>query len=335
MDSIVQCALCDGQSELIIEKKEREFRKEKFIVSEHYYKCNNCKQDFTTAELDEIDTLQVYNQYREKYKILFPSQIKSLREKFGLSAPKMSEILGFGINVYKNYEKGEVPNQSNATLLNLVQSPEEFKKVVEIKRGLFEESEYNRLMYNLNSLIENKSECQSEINTLWNEEAIPNEFTGYSTPSFEKFANMVIFFLSIAQFKVKLNKLLYYADFLNYKYNGCSISGSKYQAIKMGPIVFRYGSNFDLLQENGYIDTEMVLVMDEYHDKFIKIKDFDEGVFNKEELDVLYRTYDTLKVFSTEELKEMSHKETGWINENISKGLISYQKYGFDLNVNL
>ncbi|MDP4176058.1 MAG: hypothetical protein Q8933_18915 [Bacteroidota bacterium] len=68
MERIVQCALCDGQAELIVEKKEREFRKEKFVISEHFYKCENCGQDFTTSELDQIDTLQVYNQYREKYK---------------------------------------------------------------------------------------------------------------------------------------------------------------------------------------------------------------------------------------------------------------------------
>jgi hypothetical protein len=31
----------------------------------------------------------------------------------------------------------------------------------------------------------------------------------------------------------------------------------------------------------------------------------------------------------------MSHNEIGWINENLKKGLISYQKHGFDLNVDL
>jgi putative zinc finger/helix-turn-helix YgiT family protein len=335
MDRIVQCGLCDGQAELVTEKREREFRKEKFAISEHYYKCTACGEDFTTTELDEIDTLQVYNQYREKYKILFPVQIKSLREKFGLSAPKMSEILGFGINIYKNYEKGEVPNQSNATLLKLIQSPAEFKKLLEMKRELFDSHEYARVISYINSLIENEPECPAEISVLWNEAEIPNEYTGYTIPSFEKFANMVLYFLSIAQFKVRLNKLLFYADFLNFKYSGYSISGLRYQAIQMGPVVYRYGSNFDLLQEKGYLEAGSVLIKDEYHEKFAGAKDFDESVFTKEELAILAGAYEKFKGFSTEELKEMSHKEAGWINENQKKGFISYQKYGFDLNVSL
>ncbi len=70
---------------------------------------------------------QAYNQYRDKYNLPFPEEIKEIRAKYGVSATKMSEILGFGINSYRNYENGEVPNQSNANLIQLAKNPIQFK----------------------------------------------------------------------------------------------------------------------------------------------------------------------------------------------------------------
>lgn len=71
MKKIMECAYCDGQAELKGEKKEREFRKEKFTVFEHYYHCENCNREFTTTETDELDVQQIYNQYREKHNWLW------------------------------------------------------------------------------------------------------------------------------------------------------------------------------------------------------------------------------------------------------------------------
>ena len=68
---------------------------------------------WTTTEMDEANIFHVYNQYRAKHGIPFPDEISGLREHYGLSAAKMSQILGFGINQYRMYEDGEVPSVSN------------------------------------------------------------------------------------------------------------------------------------------------------------------------------------------------------------------------------
>lgn len=69
---------------------------------------------WTTTELDEANLFQVYNQYRAKHGIPFPDEIAGLRKHYGISAAKMAQILGFGINQYRMYEDGEVPSISNA-----------------------------------------------------------------------------------------------------------------------------------------------------------------------------------------------------------------------------
>lgn len=89
------------------------YRKEEFKVYFHVYKCEDTGQQFEDETFANLNYIQLVNQYRAKYTIPFPEQIKSIREKYGLSASKMSEVLGFGANSYRNYEAGEVPNQSN------------------------------------------------------------------------------------------------------------------------------------------------------------------------------------------------------------------------------
>ena len=75
---------------------------------------------------------QVYNQYRDKFNIPFPDEIMLIREKYGLSAIKMSEILGFGINSYRQYEAGEMPSVANAKLIQMADDPKKFIDMVEL-----------------------------------------------------------------------------------------------------------------------------------------------------------------------------------------------------------
>ncbi|MDE5881336.1 MAG: helix-turn-helix domain-containing protein [Muribaculaceae bacterium] len=56
----------------------------------------------------------MYNQYRVRHGIPFPDEIAGIREHYGLSAAKMAQILGLGINQCRMYENGEVPSVSNA-----------------------------------------------------------------------------------------------------------------------------------------------------------------------------------------------------------------------------
>jgi hypothetical protein len=49
----------------------------------------------------------------------------------------MAEILGLGINGYRNYESGEVPSISNGRLMQMVKDPGEFKKLIDIPKNEF------------------------------------------------------------------------------------------------------------------------------------------------------------------------------------------------------
>ena len=86
------------------------YRGEKYNCVYISYKDVESGEEFTTTESDTVWFNQVTNQYRAKYGIPYTDEIIALRERYGLSATKMSTILGFGVNQYRLYEEGEVPS---------------------------------------------------------------------------------------------------------------------------------------------------------------------------------------------------------------------------------
>ncbi len=322
----VSCPFCEGKAELHIEQKIRTFRKEEFQIFDYYYKCKNCDKQFTTTEIDELNVNQVYNKYREKYSIPFPQQLIELNERYNLSAAKMSEILGFGANQYRIYAEGEIPSQSNGTLLNLISNPNEFRKIINDKKDLIKNS--NKILAHLDKLIyEGNTYSINFEDIFFSPSKTPNACNGYTMPSFEKFTNMVLFFINNAPFKVRLNKFLYYADAAYYKYYGSSISGCLYAAIPMGPVPNNYGFIFSLLETQGYLTTKLININGKENEKFIPIKLFNPNLFNSSELNILKVVLNKFKSLSTSDIIELSHKEKAWIDNIDNKSIIDFAIY--------
>ena len=329
----IESPFADCRAELKISKTKRTFRKEEFEVYEYYYVCNETKKDFATTESTDITLKQLYNLYREKHNILFPLQIKQLREKYGLSAAKMSDVLGFGENVYGQYEKGEIPSKANAKFLNLARKPENF---IELAR------ESNKLSSSgLNLVIseaskedeENKSKIFKKLIRNYSDEI--DQYTGYVLRYYKKFANMIIFFLNENDraYTTRLNKYLFYSDFISYKYNGSSISGYNYCALENGPVPDNYKLLFSELWQENYVKNIDFIIKNNEYEKFVPAQAFDSSLFNEEELIIIKKVSDYFKFKKTEEIVDISHKEKGWIENIDNHANISYQEYAPILNL--
>ncbi len=59
------------------------FKKE-YTVHYHFYLCNESGEQFTSSELDEMNLVQVYNQYRDEHNLPFPEEIRAIRQTYGL-----------------------------------------------------------------------------------------------------------------------------------------------------------------------------------------------------------------------------------------------------------
>lgn len=311
------------------------YRKDEFIFHSHFYVCEDSGEQFTSTELDELNLLQVHNQYRDKYNLPFPAEIQSIRNKYKLSATKMSEILGFGINSYRNYENGEVPSNSNGKLIQLVEDPRKFRDMVGLCDALDSEEKLV-ILERVDNMIFNmkKNSFSLKMEDYLLGSKLPDSITGYVKPDFTKFTEMVKFYSEkLNPWKTVLNKLLFYSDFLTYRNNCFSMSGVRYRAIKMGPVPNNYNSIYEFMFNKNDIEIINVAFSDNvfgYRFNKAENREFNPDVFSNDELEILNLVCSKFSDMNTNDVIEFSHKEKAWLDNEGERKLIDYN-YAFDI----
>lgn len=304
---------------LIMESDSVDFRGEKFFYTHLAYRCEDSGEQFTTDALDEVNENQVYNAYRERHGYPFPQEIAKLREHYGVSASMMSEIMGFGANQWRYYEAGKVPNESNARAITAIRNKSVFLDFLNSARSAIGDKAYSKISERVKSLPEFSRDVQPSINN------------GYTSFSAQKAAETIKYYCSRlgGVFVTKMNKLLFYSDFLKYKREGSGLTGIEYRAIKHGPVPKDYGiiySRANDVEMEEYIypnGTSGILLQTD--------KEPDLSSFSKSELDILDEVCEYFRNFSAGEISEQSHREKGWIECSNEKAIIPYY-YAFDLS---
>lgn len=317
------------------EHRSMEFRKETFDVVFHFYKCEDSGEPFTTTALDEVNLNQVYNQYRDKFNIPFPDEINRIRSKYGLSATKMSDILGLGTNSYRLYESGEMPSIANAKLIRMVDEPSVFMEMVRLCTTVDEKTKA-KLMHQVQNLIEEKSRSgfESDLKEYLLGSHLADIYSGYRNPSLEKFTEMVVYFAERSEpFKTKMNKLLFYADFLMFKQTCYSISGVRYHAINNGPVPDKYESIFEYLANNNEFEKHFTEFPNgSSGEQFRPRADrpFNAELFTEDELLTLEKVASAFEKTSATDIVQLSHLENAWRDNEKGKRAIRYD-YAFEL----
>ena len=274
---------------------------------------------WTTTEMDEANIFQVYNQYRIKHGIPFPDEIVGVRKHYGLSAAKMAQILGFGINQYRMYEDGEVPSVSNARTIIAAREKEVFMSFVEASKSEMSEQEYQRIRKKVKA-------ADGDYKPI----VQPSEYTGFRSLSTDKVANVVQLIISTigSTFVTKMNKLLFYADFIHYKNHGYGITGITYKALPFGPVPEHWGTLYTSLP--GIDMEEFVYPSGQSGIKLEATKNTD-NILNESELSTIDKVCALFSNMSAGEISQTSHLEKGWIENKDTRSHISYQD-AFALN---
>ncbi len=323
--------------EMTIQKEWRTltYKKETFRVCFHTWKCEDTGEQFEDDRFAQLNYDQVQNQYRAKYNLPFKEEIIAIREKYELSAIKMSQVLGFGDNTYRQYEAGEMPGQSNARLIQMATHPLEFQRLTKISNAL-EGAALEKLNRKLDHLIQEEIKgIHTKIITdyLFGTN-FPTAYTGFIKPDLVKFSEMVLFFSDgLKPWKTKLNKLLFYADFGCFGLTGKSMSGVNYRAIPMGPVPDKYQGIFDYLNTIGIVEVNESYFRDGgMGEQFFPAqgRTFNSALFSATELEILNSVANRFRETSTDDIIEISHKERAWLENKEDKKLINYF-YAFEL----
>lgn len=110
----------------------------------------------------------------------------------------------------------------------------------------------------------------------------------------------------------KLNKILFYADFLAYRELGSSLSGQTYQRLEHGPAPRGIVPAVEAIQESG----ECAWAERSYYGltlkKLIPLREPDLSPFTGPEVDLVQRVIAQLANLNATEVSELSHQFAGW-----------------------
>lgn len=313
-----------GRVKEISTTETKEFRKEKFCVHVRYYVCEDTGEQFTTTEQDTLQFNDLYSQYRVKHGIPFPDEIKEIRKKYNLNYSQISRILGFGANQYAKYEAGEVPSESNGKMIAAIRDKEVLLGLLRSCKTVFQPAEYEKIQTSI-IMSEVNEPSYSPLYRIIYTDGARSLYNGYGNKNIEKLFEMIryIVWKHREVFPTKLNKLMFYSDFYNFRKTGKSISGLQYRALNFGPVPEHYATIYDNVPD---LDKRLI----EAHDMVSTLlsisscNQFDS--LTESEKESINYVVNKLKPLSVGRIIEESHKEEGWKNNASNHTFISYDE---------
>ncbi len=326
------CPVCEDERKIEFgtRKQTTTIKKEPIAVEAVVEHCPVCGEFFAGVEEDEETIQKTYREYRRRHDLLQPEEIKGIREQYGLGQRAFSRTLGWGEITVHRYEAGSIQDEAHNDTLLLVQDANNFAQLFEKNKETLPKRVAHRVEERIAALQEEKQEeCLHAFLGTQFMKARDDIQSGFRRFDLDRFEAAILFFCSAMEnvFKTKLNKLLWYFDFLSFKRQMRSATGAIYIHLPYGPVP----DNYDFFLAN--------LVREQALEPFEVIFDEDKGVagevfraleepelklFNKSELECLRFVVSHFGEMSAKEISEHSHNEEGY--KNTSSGqVIAYE----------
>jgi len=300
----------------VYEKRTWNFRGEQYEYEHIAWLCEDSGEQFTDDESDMAGFVQVTNQYRAKYGIPYTDEIIAVRQRYGISAAKMSLILGIGVNQYRLYEQGEVPSVSNGRMIRSIMNPKVMLEMVESSKNELSVSEYEKIISKVQTIIASSEVYkreQYETKRIFNTSRGADN--GYAQLSLNRLKNIMLYILNRCDevWCTKMNKLLFYTDFMSYRERGMAMTGLSYRAIDFGPVPERWDRVYSEFPE---VRQELRQVGDFVGSVLIASAEADNTMFTDAELKVLDAICTHFGKMSSREISRISHDEEAWLNHH-------------------
>jgi hypothetical protein len=111
---------------------------------------------------------------------------------------------------------------------------------------------------------------------------------------------------------VKLNKILYYSDFIAYRNLGHSVTGATYQHLGEGPAPKEFLQAKEELEQEKLVNTEYRPYFNRVQHRLVAKRSCNKGLFSSDEMDIVDIVIKALWEFNGTEVSLQSHKEYGY-----------------------
>ena len=122
---------------------------------------------------------------------------------------------------------------------------------------------------------------------------------------------------------VKLNKLLFYADFASYQNTGQPITGSRYQKLEFGPAPRPLLPVLKELEKEGRCRT-VHSRLDSRQKRVVPVGDVDLSLFSQDEIALIDDVVEAFRGQNAAQVSALSHRFVGWEIAEIGED-IAYQ----------
>ncbi len=307
------------------------FKNEKFDVVCHCYDSASLPEKVEGINLKQAESL-----YRQKYGLPFPEEVTMLRERYGLTSHRLSEILAMGPNTIKKYERGEIPAPALGHMILSLYDDHVFAFYLDLAHDSdrLGDREYESLKRHAVETVASDPclRVRAFLSSLCPVYERPCDLNGFRYLDFNRLTAVVSYLGSRMRLTVEsLARILFYVDFAHYRLTCRSVTGLAYEATPdCGMRAYQWDTVLGLLsvlrmvcvhescsKESGYtagIESVCSIVTDEFSDTEKAVLD------------------EAVKFFGDKKPAEVisySMKETLWTKNHDTPDVVSYQPNAF------
>ncbi len=338
IDSIHKLCMCcmeEHEVKLVELKEQNVFKGVKVEYLTRLEYCDASGETHATEVMVEQNDLAMKDAYRRRMRLLTYYELLNIRKKYDISQKDLSNLLGWGEKTITRYEGHQVQDMAHDAVLRKIDSdPAWFLELLERGKDKISQSAYQKCKQQITKAYADMQDdyLRKSILAQYVNYQDDCELTGDTKLDFDKIVDVVCYFANSLKvknlFKVKLMKMLWYADFLSYKRYQHSITGLVYQSLPMGAVPIAHKSIIDL---KGIAYEEI-----EYEDgcgyHFIESHRDSYPFLLQDDIDVLDTIIELFSAFSKKQIVESMHKENAY-SKTPQGDIISYE-YAKEISIN-
>lgn len=317
----MNCPVCDKTHE--VEERKRiatiTLKGEKVTYEERFYFCANADEEeneFETGSMTNENLLNARNAYRIKHGLLTSDEIVAIRESYGLSQVDLARLLGWGEATISRYESKAIQDDAYDTMLRLIKdNPLQALDLLKKNGGKFTTHKRNEIRSKIVEKLDSYGKEYLTRQTLEGEYAgfeDPSDSNGFTSLNIDKLEAAISYIAGKVSnlFKVKLMKMLWYADALSFKKYDCAITGLVYRHYEMGALPIGHYSLMNLeklnVQEEVSVNYDSML-------HIYPTEGMDYSILSNNEKKILDTVIKKFKKSKAQEIVNYMHKEKAYI----------------------
>lgn len=249
------CSCCMEEHDVMIVREEEHtiFKNQPIDYYAVYEYCDRADEYQATEEMISDNDLAMKDAYRTSMKLLTTEQIVEIRRNYQISQNDLANLLGWGGKTLTRYESHQVQDVAHDTILRKIDDdPEWFLEILEDRKERFAEKLYLRYRDAALKLFEQNQDnyLRKSIVAKYVKYEGNKDYCGGKQLDLDKLIDVIRYYanseLVTSLYKVKMMKLLWYADCLSYKRWQKSITGLVYTSCPMGAVPVAHRLIMDL-----------------------------------------------------------------------------------------